>query len=184
MPIMDDGAPGHRSRAPTAERAAVLAGAWVLIAGPDAAAASRLRARLAMAGAAAVELVEDPDETVLRVASAKPDAILALGAFGGPLRLRLDPLGTDAGPPIVAVDEIPGLPAGAAGDDALLDRLALSLDRHRLRARVRDLEAVLGTQSAAAQRYVDAVRAEALERLARAAEYRDDNTWEHTQRVA
>jgi putative nucleotidyltransferase with HDIG domain len=183
MPIMDDGAPGHRSPATRADRAAVLAGAWVLIAGPDAAAAARLRARLALAGAAAVELVEDPDEAVLRVASARPDAILALGGFGAPLRLRLDPLATDAGPPIVAVDEVPGLPAGAAGDDALLDRLALSLDRHRLRARVRDLEAVLGTQAVATQLMVDAVRVEAVERLARAAAFRDDNTWEHTQRV-
>jgi putative nucleotidyltransferase with HDIG domain len=184
MPIMDDGAPGQRTPVSRADRAAVLAGAWVLIAGPDAASAARLRARLALAGAAAVELVEDPDEAVTRAASARPDAILALGAFGAPLRLRLDPLGTNAGPPIVAVDEIPGLPAGAAGDDALLDRLALSLDRHRLRARVRDLEAVLGTQAVSAQREVDAARVDALERLALAAEYRDDNTWEHTQRVA
>ena len=57
MPIMDDGAPGQRHPASRAERVAVLAGAWVLIVGPDAAAAARLRARLAMAGAAAVELV-------------------------------------------------------------------------------------------------------------------------------
>src|SRR5215208_1481085 len=106
MPIMDDGAPGHRSP----DRAALLAGAWVLIAGPDAAAAARLRARLALAGAAAVELVEDPEEAVLRVISARPDAILALGAFGAPLRLRLDPLGTEAGPPIVAGDEAAGPP--------------------------------------------------------------------------
>ncbi|HVH00667.1 MAG TPA: hypothetical protein VM844_07855, partial [Miltoncostaeaceae bacterium] len=54
MPIMDDGAPGHRPPATRADRAAVLAGAWVLVAGPDAAAAARLRARLALAGAASV----------------------------------------------------------------------------------------------------------------------------------
>jgi putative nucleotidyltransferase with HDIG domain len=170
MPIMDDGA--------------ALNGAWVLVAGPDGAAAARLRARLADAGVAAVELVEDVEDAAQRAASAKPDAILALGSVGAALRMRLDPLATNSGPPIVAADEVPGLPAGDAGDDALLARLALSLDRHRLRARVRDLEAVLGTQAVASQRQVDAIRMEALERLARAAEYRDDNTWEHTQRVA
>src|SRR4051812_9069404 len=107
MPIMDD--------------AAALTGAWVLVAGPDGAAAARLRARLAGAGVAAVELVEDPEDAAQRAASAKPDAILALGASGAPLRARLDPLGTSSGPPIVAVDEMPGLPAGEAGDDALVD---------------------------------------------------------------
>ena len=175
MPIMDDAAAPPR----TPERAAVLAGSWILIAGPDQAEATRIRARLALAGAAAVEIVEDPEEAVLRAASAKPDAILALGAFGQALRGRLDPLNTGAGPPVVAAHDVPG-----ADGDALLDRLALSLDRHRLRARVRDLEGVLGTQAVAARHEVDAARLDALERLAMAAEYRDDNTWEHTQRVA
>src|SRR4051812_21989307 len=144
MPIMDDGATGHRLPANKADRTAVLAGAWVLIAGPDAGAAARLRARLALAGVTAVELVDDPEEAVVRAASAKPDAIVALGGFGAPLRLRLDPLGIAAGPPIVAVDEIPGLPAGAPRDDALIDPLALSLDPHPPRPPVRDLQAGLG----------------------------------------
>ena len=179
MPIMDDGAAAPRTPA----RGAVLAGAWILVVGPDPAAGARLRARLALGGAAAVEIVEDLDEAVLRAASARPDAIVGLGGFGNALRLRLDPLQTHAGPPIVADDDVAGVPAGTAGDDALLDRLAVSLDRHRLRARVRDLEGVLGTQAVAAQREIDAARLDALERLAMAAEYSDDNTWEHTQRV-
>jgi hypothetical protein len=179
---MDDAA-AARARRWDPDRIKVLSGAWVLIAGPDASAAARLRGRLAMSGAAAVELVEDADEAVARAAAAKPDAILALSGYGTILRARLDPLGTGGGPPIVAVDELPGLPAGEAGDDALLDRLALVLERHRLRARVRDLESVLGNQAVTSQREVESAREDALHRLALAAEYRDDNTWEHTQRV-
>src|SRR4051794_18454451 len=55
MPIMDDAAPGHGPPLSTG----ILAGAWILVTGPDAGAAARLRARLAEAGAAAVELVDD-----------------------------------------------------------------------------------------------------------------------------
>src|SRR4051812_25381472 len=154
MPIMDD---------------AALNGAWVLIVGPDAGAAARLRARLAIAGAAAVELIEDAEEAVARAAAARPDAVLALTGFGADLRIRLDPLGTGAGPPVVSVDEIPGLPAGTVGDDALLERLGLMLDRYRLRARVRDLESVLGSHAVESHREIDAARLDALHRLAPAA---------------
>src|SRR4051794_40671193 len=118
-----------------------LHGAWVLVAGPDATTAARLRARLADLGASAVELAVDPDDAIARAAAARPDAVLALPGFAAPLRARLDPLGTGSGPPIVAIDEFPGLPAGVPGDDAVLDRLALLLERHRLRLRIRDLEA-------------------------------------------
>jgi HD-GYP domain-containing protein (c-di-GMP phosphodiesterase class II) len=161
----------------------ILRGAWILVAGPDAGTAARLRATLAERGAAAVELAIDAEEAEARAASAQPDAILALPGFGAELARRLDPLSTGAGPPIVALDELPGLPAGPAGDEVVLDRLALLLERHRLRARVRDLESVLASDVLGSHRGALEAQNDALLRLAQAAEYRDDNTWEHTQRV-
>jgi putative nucleotidyltransferase with HDIG domain len=174
--------PADRERGPGLSEA--LHGAWVLVAGPDATTAARLRARLADLGAAAVELAVDPEDAVTRAAAARPDAVLALPGFGAALRARLDPLGLGGGPPVVDMDDLPGLPAGVAGDDAVLDRLALLLERHRLRVRVRDLETVAATGVVDAARGVAVAEGEALQRLASAAEYRDDNTWEHTQRVA
>ena len=179
MPSMADAA----RRDDPADRSDVLRGAWILVAGPDAATAARLRATLARRGAAAVELAIDAEEALARAATAQPDAILALPGFGAELSQRLDPLATGAGPPIVSVDDFPGLPAGLSGDEIVLDRLALLLERHRLRARVRDLEAVLASDTVATYRAAADAQRETLVRLAQAAEYRDDNTWEHTQRV-
>ncbi|MEA2167153.1 MAG: hypothetical protein QOF76_453 [Solirubrobacteraceae bacterium] len=152
------------------------------MAGPDASTAARLRARLAECGVSAVELAGDADEAEARTEGIKPDGVIALLGFGDVMRRRLDPLGIGI-PPVVAVDELTGLPAGDAGDAVVLERLASRVDRTRLRARVRDLEARVATSvlddfRAAANAYDDA-----LERLATAAEFRDDNTWEHTQRV-
>ena len=161
-----------------------LAGAWVLVAGPDAPAATRLRARLAELGATAVELAEDAEDAVSRAAAARPDVVLALPGIGGPLRARLDPLGLGGGPPVVAVDDLPGLPGGTAGDEAVLERLALVFERHRLRARVRDLEAVAATGAVGGHQLVLRAQEDTLHRLALAASYSDDNTWQHTQRVA
>ncbi len=165
------------------DRTGVLRGAWILVAGPDAGTATRLRASLADSGAAAVELAVDADDAVSRAAAAHPDAILALPGFGDELRRRLDPLATGAGPPIVALDELAGLPSGTAGDEIILDRLALRLERHRLRLRVRDLEALLASNAVAGHRAATESQQDAVIRLALVAEYRDDNTWEHTQRV-
>ncbi len=144
MPSMADAA-DRDSRADHPSRSDVLHGAWILVAGADAGAAARLRARLAERGAAAVELVVDAEEALSRTVTAQPDAILALPGFGTELSQRLDPLATGAGPPVVALDELRGLPSGVVGDDMVLDRLALLLERHRLRARVRDLEATLAS---------------------------------------
>ena len=52
-----------------------------------------------------------------------------------------------------------------------------------LRARVEELEALVVRQALDAFRGGQAVHADALARLARVAEYRDDNSSEHTQRV-
>jgi HD domain len=164
-------------------RSTALEGAWVLVAGPDATTAARLRGRLAALGAAAVELAVDPEDAVARAAAARPDVVLALPGFADALRARLDPLGLGGGPPLVGMDELPGLPAGANGDEAVLDRLGLLLERHRLRIRVRELEAAVASDALGAQREVVLAQEDALGRLAAASEYRDDNTWEHTQRV-
>jgi hypothetical protein len=162
---------------------AALRGAWILVAGPDASTAARLRARLAECGVSAVELAVDAEEAETRAAAARPDAILALPGFGDALRRRLDPLDTGAGPPIVSLDELAGLPAGALGDHVVLDRLANRLERFRLRQRVRDLESLLASDAVTAHRAAGEAQEGTLLRLAMAAEYRDDNTWEHTQRV-
>lgn len=161
-----------------------LAGAWVLVVGGDLVAGQRLRGRLAGAGCSAVELATDVGEAVERAAAARPDAIVALSGASTALRRRLDPLGLDAGPPVVAVDELPGLPAGEADDALVLERLAAAVRLYRLRRRTRELESLLATESLDHHREAEAVRLDGLKRLARAAEYRDDNTWEHTQRVA
>src|SRR4051794_18918835 len=107
IPIMADATRRDGGR----DRAAVLAGAWVLVAGPDSRTAARLRGRLADLGAAAVELVSDPEEAVARATAARPDAVLALPGFAAALRERLDPLELGAAPPVVGMDDLAGLPA-------------------------------------------------------------------------
>ena len=58
------------------------------------------------------------------------------------------------------------------------------LELRAARARLAELEAIVASQALAAFRDTEAVRVDTLERLARAAEYRDDNSPEHMQRVA
>jgi putative two-component system response regulator len=62
-------------------------------------------------------------------------------------------------------------------------RLRAFVDRAVLRARQSELESVIAAQAVTRRRDVDAAQLDALQRLAVAAEYRDDNTHEHTQRV-
>jgi putative two-component system response regulator len=52
-----------------------------------------------------------------------------------------------------------------------------------MRARLGELEAIVAGQALSAFRDTEAIRVDALHRLAVAAEYRDDNSREHTQRV-
>ena len=124
------------------------------------------------------------DEALERSANARPDGIVALPGAGASLRRRMDPLGLGSGPPVVAVDEMGAAPEGEAGEPALLARLAEAVELHRLRRRTRELEALVAGESLSRSRDLEAVRLDSLRRLAAAAEYRDDNTWEHTQRVA
>ena len=172
LAIMDDAARG--TLAPTPSSDEPLLNAWVLVVGPDGELTRNLRARIAAAGASAVELAADVEEAIERAGVALPDVIVALPAVHAELRRRLDPLDLRTGPPVVAVDP----------DDAALTGVADELDRHRMRLRVRELETAVASQAAARQREADAARMDGLRRLSRAAEYRDDNTWEHTERVA
>ncbi len=156
-----------------------LAGTRVLIAGGDADAARKLSKQLA-AGAAKVSLAEDSEAAAQAVARLAPDVIVALGGVEGELRGLLDPLALGTGPALVAAGE---LSQGEAGSEAVR-RLRSFLDRAALERRARELESALAALTVGRGRDVEAARLDVLRRLALAAEYRDDNTREHTERVA
>jgi putative nucleotidyltransferase with HDIG domain len=154
-----------------------LAGTRVLImVGGERIAAATLRERLMAAGCPAVALAADHDAAVARAAAEPPDAIVALEGAEA-LRARLDPLALDDAPPVLGMGDLGGV------DDRAAERLRLLLEHRALRARVRDLESVVASQALAGHRDLDSLRADTLLRLALAAEYRDDNTREHTERV-
>jgi putative nucleotidyltransferase with HDIG domain len=151
-----------------------LTGTRVLImVGAERAAAAALRERLVAAGCPAVALAADHDAAVARAAADPPDAIVAL-AGADALRARLDPFSLDDAPPVVALGDL--------GERAA-ERLGLLIEHRALRARVRDLESIVASQALAGYRELDVLRADTLRRLSLAAEYRDDNTHEHTERV-
>jgi len=158
-----------------------LAGTRVLIAGGDGEAARALGARLA-AGAAQVTVAPDAEAAVQAALAGAPDVIVALGAAEGELRELLDPLELRTGPPLIGAAELELPEPGDEGAPAL--RLRALLDRAALERRTRELESALAAQTVGRRRDLDGVRIEMLRRLALAAEYRDDNTREHTERVA
>ena len=158
-----------------------LAGTRVLIAGGDGDVARALGARLA-AGAAQVTLAADAEAAAQAALAGSPDVIVALGAAEGQLRDLLDPLDLRSGPPLVPAAEL-----DSAADDeehGEVRRLRALLDRSALERRARDLESALAALTVGRRRDLDSLRVEMLRRLALAAEYRDDNTREHTERVA
>jgi hypothetical protein len=160
----------------------VLAGTRVLVIGGNRESAESLRAQLTAAGSPSVDLVPALELVAVRAAAAQPQVILSLGDTDAEaVRVRVDPLGLDGGPPVVAVADLTndGQPLGAAG----LRRLRLVLDQRELRARVGALEAIVAAQALSSFRDIEAAQLDALQRLAFAAEYRDDNSLEHTQRV-
>jgi len=154
---------------------APLRGITILLAGGEPAEAELLRAELGAAGATQVGHAADVLGAAAVVAGTPPDAVVVLGEEDAALRERLDPLGVGLGTPLV--------PAAALGEDPG-GRLAAALERHALRTRLHELEAVVAAQAVAGRREVDTVERAALRRLAVAADYRDDNTHEHTERVA
>jgi len=74
---------------------------------------------------------------------------------------------------------VEGKPLGASG----VRRLSLLLEHRAMRSRLAELEAIVASQALSAFRDTETIRLDALGRLALAAEYRDDNSPEHTQRV-
>src|SRR5215210_6266447 len=158
-----------------------LAGTRVLIAGGDGDAARALGARLA-AGAAQVTVAPDAEAAAQAALAGPPDVIVALGEAEAELRELLDPLELRSGPPLIGAAELHDPEPEAESAAAL--RLRALLDRTTLERRARDLESALAAQTVGRRRDLDGVRIEMLRRLALAAEYRDDNTREHTERVA
>jgi putative nucleotidyltransferase with HDIG domain len=160
-----------------------LAGTRVLVIGGNREAAESLRSQLTAAGSPSVDLVPSLELVAAQAAAARPQVVLSLGDTDpGAVRARLDPLGLDAGPPVVPVSELAsdGEPLGSAG----MARLRMVLEHRAMRVRLGELEAIVASQALSAFRDTEAIRVDTLERLARAAEYRDDNSPEHTQRVA
>jgi HD-GYP domain-containing protein (c-di-GMP phosphodiesterase class II) len=160
-----------------------LAGTRVLVIGGNRDAAESLRAQLTAAGSPSVDLVPAIELVAAQAAAAQPEVVLSLGdTDAAAVRARLDPLGLDAGPPVVPVSELTtdGEPLGPAG----IARLRLVLEHRAMRARLGELEAIVASQALSSFRDTEAIRVDTLRRLALAAEYRDDNSPEHMQRVA
>src|SRR5688500_7787248 len=151
-----------------------LAGTRVLVIGGNREAAESLRAQLTAAGSPSVDLVPALELVAAQAAAAQPEVILSMGDTDpGAVRARLDPLGLDAGPPVVPLSDL--VADGESLSDVGLGRLRLVLEHRAMRARLAELEAIVASQALSAFRDTEAVRVETLERLARAAEYRDDN---------
>jgi len=158
-----------------------LAGMRLLLAGDDRAAVGTLRAAVGAAGAVAAACTGDPADVVAVVAVDPPAAVIAIGGNAAALRERLDPLELELGPEVVAVEDL--VDAGRAFDGVAAARLRAIVERRALRARQTELEAVVAAQAVARRRHDEQAALDTLRRLALAAEYRDDNTHEHTQRV-
>jgi response regulator RpfG family c-di-GMP phosphodiesterase len=158
-----------------------IAGMRVLLAGDDDVAVSELRAAISLAGAVPAACSGDPADVAAVVAGEPPAVVLAVGADAAALRARLDPLGLESGPEVVPVEDLTR--SGSPFDAAAARRLRALIDRRSLRARQVELEAVIATQAVGRRRELQEASVDMLRRLAAAAEYRDDNTHEHTQRV-
>ena len=157
-----------------------IAGTRLLLAGSDVERLNVLRGALALAGALPVASSGDPEDVAAAVAANEPTAaVIAVSADAAALRARLDPLGLGAGPEVVAIEEL----TGEGWDAGASRRLGVLLDRRRLRSRQGELESALADNALGRRRELEAAALDGLRRLAMAAEYRDDNTPEHTQRV-
>jgi len=164
------------------EDADALAGLRLLVAGGDLAAVQAVQARLDALGADATALAGNVDALARAAAAAPPAAVIAIDSTEDALRERLDPFALKAGPPVI------GLKTLTAPDEAFgaiaAARLRAAVAERALRLRQSELEATLAAQSLTRRRDMEAAQEELLQRLLQAAGYRDDNTHEHTQRVA
>src|SRR3954468_13732935 len=159
-----------------------LTGLRVLVAGTDARTVEAARSGLAAQGASAEVCAPEPAAVAAAYGRDRmPAAVLALDGSEGVLRAGLDPLGIEAGPPGVPVLDVVG--PRDAFDATAARRLRALVQLHTLRARNRELEGVIAAQAVSRRRELQTAQLDGLRRLALAAEYRDDNTREHTQRV-
>jgi hypothetical protein len=158
-----------------------LHGLRVLVAGEDPKTLDAARTGLAAEGAQAQICEADPLAVLAAVTSAPPDVVLALDGSEERLRAGLDPLGLELGPPVVPVLDVVG--PRDPFDAIAARRLSAVVQLHALRDRAAELEGVIAAQAVSRRRENDASQLDGLRRLALAAEYRDDNTHEHTQRV-
>jgi hypothetical protein len=161
----------------------VLAATRILVIGGNRDLAESLRQQLTAAGEPAVDLVSEPASLVAHVKASQPQVVVSLDDVDPvAVRTSLDPLGLAAGPPVVPLSDLvaDGEPLGPAG----VERLRMMLEHHEMGKRLAELEAVVASQALSTLRDTEAIRVDTLERLARAAEYRDDNSFDHTQRVA
>jgi HD-GYP domain-containing protein (c-di-GMP phosphodiesterase class II) len=159
-----------------------LNGLRVLVAGNDPAKAEAARSGLAAEGALAEVCAADPAAVAaLAATGAPPAAVLAIEGTEESLRTGLDPLGLDAGPPVIGVADIAS--PRAKFDAAAARRLRPLVQLYTERARNRELEGVIAAQAISRRRELQSAQLDGLRRLLEAAEYRDDNTHEHTQRV-
>ena len=158
-----------------------LHGLRVLVAGEDPKTLDAARTGLTAEGAHIRVCDADPGSVVAAVASDPPDAVLALDESEERLRAGLDPLGLMIGPPVVPVLDVVG--PRDPFDAIAARRLSALVQLHALRERAAELEGVIAAQAVSRRRELEAAQVDGLRRLALAAEYRDDNTHEHTQRV-
>jgi hypothetical protein len=161
----------------------VLAATRILVIGGNRDVAESLRQQLTAAGDPAVELVSELALLVAQVKASQPQVVVSLDDVDPvAVRTSLDPLGLAAGPPVVPLSDLvaDGEPLGPAG----VERLRMMLEHHEMGKRLAELEAVVASQALSTLRDTEAIRVDTLERLARAAEYSDDNSFDHTQRVA
>jgi hypothetical protein len=158
-----------------------LHGLRVLVAGEDPKTLDAARSGLAAEGAQAQICEADPLAVLAAVTSDPPDAVLALDGSEERLRAGLDPLGLELGPPVIPVLDVVG--PRDPFDAIAARRLSNVVQLHALRERAAELEGVIAAQAVSRRRENDAAQLDGLRRLALAAEYRDDNTHEHTQRV-
>jgi putative nucleotidyltransferase with HDIG domain len=163
------------------EDADALGGMTVLVAGDDLDAVQAVRARLQALGAEATALAGDVEAIARAAVADPPAAVLAVGGVDAALRSRLDPFGLDAGPPVSGGEAVAGMEDGVGLLAAR--RLRALAERSALRARQSELEGVLAAQAVTRRRELEAARLDTLSRLITAAGYRDDNTYEHTERV-
>ena len=161
----------------------VLGATRILVIGGNGDEAESFKGQLLAAGIGSVGFVPALDALVADARDGRADVVVCMGdADPSAVRSRIDPLELAAGPPVFPLSELlaAGEPLGAIG----MARLRLVIEHRAMAVRLAELESLVTSQVLSTLRDMESSGAGTLERLARAAAYRDDNSLEHTQRVA